>query len=64
VSGFSGAKLHTLVATARPDMARRIVFLASETAIAQAPPSSASGRVLMRPIEAEAVRALLQALGS
>jgi CheY-like chemotaxis protein len=63
VGGFSGAKIHKLVANARPEMARRIVYLASENAVSQAPPSSASGRVLARPISSAAVRSLLETLG-
>ena len=63
IGEFSGAKIHKLVATANPKMARRIVYLATETALSQAPPSSASGRLLARPISAEAVRSLLDTLG-
>lgn len=60
---FSGAKIHKLVATANPAMARRIVYLASEVAVSQAPPSSASGRLLARPISPDAVRSLLETFG-
>jgi CheY-like chemotaxis protein len=63
IAGFSGAKIHKLVATANPRMARRIVYLATETAVSQAPPSSASGRLLARPISPEAVRSMLDTLG-
>lgn len=63
VGEFSGAKIHKLVATANPKMARRIVYLASEAALSQAPPSSASGRLLARPISPEAVRSMLDVLG-
>lgn len=63
VGEFSGAKIHKLVATANPKMARRIVYLASELALSQAPPSSASGRLLARPISPEAVRSMLDTLG-
>lgn len=63
IGEFSGAKIHKLVATANPKMARRIVYLASEAALSQAPPSSASGRLLGRPISPEAVRSMLEALG-
>lgn len=63
IGEFSGAKIHKLVATANPKMARRIVYLATETALSQAPPSSASGRVLARPISPDAVRSMLEALG-
>lgn len=63
IGEFSGAKIHKLVATANPKMARRIVYLASEAALSQAPPSSASGRLLARPISPDAVRSMLETLG-
>jgi CheY-like chemotaxis protein len=56
---FTGARLFRLVSKERPAMAARIVFLAAPHAIAGAPPSSAMGRVLPRPVDVEAVRNLL-----
>jgi hypothetical protein len=56
---FTGAKLHRLIAAARPALAPRIVFLARESVVAGAPPSSAIGRVLSRPLDPSAVPALL-----
>lgn len=60
LGGFSGARIHRLVAKTRPQMASRIVFLAGASVVAQAPPSSASGRVLPRPVDPAAVIALLK----
>ncbi|HSO35025.1 MAG TPA: response regulator [Labilithrix sp.] len=60
---FTGAKIHRIVAKARPEMASRMVFIARESVVAQAPPSSASARVLSRPIDPAAVLALLERLG-
>lgn len=58
---FSGAQIHRMVAKLRPQNASRIVFVARDTAVAQAPPSSASGRVLARPVDPVSLRALLRA---
>ncbi len=60
LGGFSGAKIYRLAVNERPEVASRVVFLASESAVSHAPPSSASGRVLARPLNVEAVRALLK----
>ncbi len=51
---------HRTVAKQRPEMAARIVFLAEASSVAQAPPSSAIGRVLPRPVEIATVRELLE----
>ena len=56
---LTGAKIFRLVVTERPDMASRFAFLAEETAIEQAPPSTMKARVLRRPLDPSAVRALL-----
>jgi len=56
---LSGAKLHRLVAAAGRDRAAKIVFAAPAKAVAEAPPSSASGRLLARPISVEAVKRLI-----
>lgn len=55
----SGPKVHRLVRASRPELAARIVFVASPRVGAEAPPSAA-GRVLSRPVSADAVRALLR----
>jgi CheY-like chemotaxis protein len=60
LGGFSGAKIYKLASKAKPDLASRFFFLANASAIASAPPSSASGRVLARPVDLEAVRALVE----
>lgn len=52
---FSGLRLYKMVAKQRPEMAERIVFMASASAVASAPPSSALGRVLPQPISTESV---------
>jgi hypothetical protein len=57
---LSGAKIHRLVRASRPEVAARIVFVADETTLADAPPS-ANGRVVARPIAADVVEALLSA---
>jgi DNA-binding NtrC family response regulator len=57
--GWRGSKLYSMVAKARPEMAARIVFLAMEADVAAAPPSSALGRVMARPVDPDAVRRLI-----
>jgi CheY-like chemotaxis protein len=57
---FTGAKIHRMVVKARPAMASRMVFIARESVVSQAPPSSASARVLSRPVDPAAVVALLE----
>lgn len=59
VAGFSGAQIHRVVAKSHPEMASRIVFLASADAVSRAPPSAARGRVLTRPLDPADVLALL-----
>lgn len=56
---FTGAKIHRMVVKARPEMAARMVFIARASVVASAPPSSASARVIARPIDVAAVLALL-----
>lgn len=58
---WSGAKLYKMVAKQRPKMAGRIVFVAAEEAVAQAPPSASLGCVcvLARPVDPFAVQRLL-----
>jgi hypothetical protein len=46
----------------RPEMANRFVFLAGERAMALTPPASVRGRVLVRPVDVDAVRSLLRDL--
>ncbi len=59
VGEFPGAKLYRMAVNADPDLASRFVFLAAPTTVANAPPASAKGRVLSRPLDAKAVLALL-----
>ena len=59
VGEMSGATLFRLLSKARPQLASRIAFLAAPSVVANAPPSSALGRVLARPVTLESVRALL-----
>lgn len=59
VGAMSGASLHRLIAKSRPAVAGRMVFVAAPHVVASAPPSSALGRVLARPVRAEHIRALL-----
>jgi CheY-like chemotaxis protein len=57
---WSGAKLYSMAAKGHPDVARRIVFVANESAVASAGTSSpALARVLSRPVDADAVRRLI-----
>jgi hypothetical protein len=57
--GWRGSKLYSMVAKARPETAARIVFLAMEADVAAAPPSSALGRVMARPVDPDAVRRMI-----
>ena len=59
LAGFRGIKLFRMVAQARPEMAARMVLVADGAAIAGAPPSSALGRVLARPVDVDAVLTLV-----
>lgn len=59
VGAMSGATLHRMIAKARPELAPRIAFIAAPHVVAGAPASSALGRVLVRPVTVEHVRALL-----
>jgi hypothetical protein len=57
---WSGAKLYSMAAKGHPDVARRIVFVANESAVASVRGSSpAMARVLSRPVDADAVRRLI-----
>jgi CheY-like chemotaxis protein len=60
LAGCSGAKVYRMVAEARPEAAARIVFVADRTTVDSAPPSAARTRVLSRPVDAEAVKFLLE----
>lgn len=59
VSGMSGASLHRLIARTHPEAASKIAFLVSAETASNAPPSSASGRIVALPLTAERVRQLL-----
>jgi DNA-binding response OmpR family regulator len=59
VGAMSGASLHRLIVKTRPSLAPRVAFVAARHVVASAPPSSALGRVLARPVTVEHVRALL-----
>ncbi len=60
VGDITGARLYRIVAKQRPYMAARIVFMAEPSSIMAAPPSSALGRVVPRPVSLETVRGLLE----
>lgn len=60
VGDITGARLYRIVAKQRPYMAARIVFMAEAASILAAPPSSALGRVVPRPVSLETVRELLE----
>jgi hypothetical protein len=53
---MTGVRTYRLIARKRPYMAARIVFMTEADALLAAPPSSALGRVLPRPISTAAVR--------
>jgi CheY-like chemotaxis protein len=57
---LGGAKIFKMVAKEKPAAASRIFFVADADTVASAPPSSASGRVLARPVDATAVKSLLE----
>jgi CheY-like chemotaxis protein len=57
---FTGLRIYRMVAKQRPEMAARIVFMTSADALSQAPPSSALGRVLPRPVSPLAVMAMIE----
>lgn len=59
VGDFPGVKLFRIAAKERPELASRFVFVAGASAVAAAPPDSARGRVVARPIDPAAVTALL-----
>jgi len=59
VGSMSGVSHHRLLVKTRPELGARMAFLASARAVAEAPPSSALGRVVARPVTVEAVRQLL-----
>lgn len=59
VGELPGAKILKLIVKERPHNAARIYFLAREETIASGPPSSASGRILARPITTTLVQAIL-----
>lgn len=57
---LGGSKVFKMVLKDKPSAAGRIVFVADAHAVSSAPPSSVQGRVLARPIDAYAVRDLLE----
>ncbi|HEY8075804.1 MAG TPA: hypothetical protein VIF62_16875, partial [Labilithrix sp.] len=62
--GLTGAKIHRMIAKERPDAAARIVFVADKVALAGAPPSSAIGRVVSRPVDVGIVKDILARLAT
>jgi hypothetical protein len=62
IEGQSGRELYRIATAERPEIAPRFVFVASPTAVAGLPPGSTRGRVLARPVEAEAIRGLMEKL--
>lgn len=62
---MSGAKIYKMVRASRPELASRIVLVASGSAVAEhgdRPPSSTQARVLARPVTAESLRPVLEPL--
>lgn len=59
VGDFPGVKLFRIALKERPELASRFVFVAGASAVAAAPPESARGRVVARPIDPAAVATLL-----
>src|SRR5205814_7173013 len=57
---WRGATFYRAVAQQRPEQAARIVFLATQTAVDQAPPSTALARVISRPVDPQIVQDLLR----
>ncbi len=60
--GLTGAKIFRMIAKERPDAATRIVFVAEKASLDNAPPSSAIGRIVARPVEAGIVKDILAKL--
>lgn len=59
VGELTGAQLFRMAVKARPEMAKRFVFLANESAVASARPETVGVRVVARPLELATVRRLL-----
>lgn len=57
---LGGSKVFKMVAQQKPDAASRMVFVAEAAQVSAAPPASVRGRVLARPVDANAVRELLE----
>jgi len=57
---LGGSKVFKMVAQQKPDAASRMVFVAEAAQVSAAPPASVRGRVLPRPVDATAVRELLE----
>lgn len=65
VPEMSGAKIYRMVRASRPELAARIVLVASGSAVAEhgdRPPSSTQARVVARPVTEESLRPILAPL--